>query len=406
MGAAAVGLSGCFWPMPGAGPLRQSSNDAERVIREERIGWLEREWTARVQGGAVQDPVTSAGLVHVADDRAVYGIDPETGRRRWTYRPSNSGGMEQPYVTGGEVWASARSATDDTPGRAVALDADTGRTTRRLTPDKALAALDDEHAAFWGMSFTSTIDVLDRRTNEWVCCDGLLFGAAGERERWPVTLGDNAIFDAGYGITSTTTDDIGNGVRRYTIDDPQPCSFLPQGMCPQWVTPINGTTATVPVLSGDQSRVYVGTDAGSVYALDAATGEIEWRVDTGSPVTDSPALVGDGTSLPSLVVPTEAGVFGALDACGVRVCPPLWSSPTDSPVSQQPAVAGNVAFVGTADGTVVGYSAGGCGRLACQPIWSDDVGSAITGAPAVSDGRLYVGTSDGRLVAYGVRRPG
>jgi hypothetical protein len=127
----------------------------------------------------------------------------------------------------------------------VALDASTGRTTRRLTTDEALAAL-DEHAAFWGMSFTSTIDVLDHRADAGVCCDSLLFGAAGERPRWPVTLGDNAVFDAGYGITSTTTDDIGNGVHRYPIDDPQPCSFLPQGMCPEWVTPINGTTATVP----------------------------------------------------------------------------------------------------------------------------------------------------------------
>jgi outer membrane protein assembly factor BamB len=102
-------------------------------------------------------------------------------------------------------------------------------------------------------------------------------------------------------------------------------------------------------------------------------------------------------------------VFGAFEGCGVSTCPPPWTgTPTDSPVTEQPAVANGVAFVGTADGTVLAYAARGCSApfSACQPIWSDDVGSEITGAPTVSEGRLYVGTSDGRLIAYGVRPPG
>jgi hypothetical protein len=99
-------------------------------------------------------------------------------------------------------------------------------------------------------------------------------------------------------------------------------------------------------------------------------------------------------------VPTEGDGLVVLDAAtGV----PTWTGSTDGrAVTQQPAVAADVVYVGTAAGGVLAFAAPGCGTGTCDPLWSDDLGSDVTGAPAVSDGQLYVGTADGRLVAYGL----
>lgn len=400
VGAMVSSAGGCWWPMPGSGPNRQANNDVEGQITLETLAALEELWAAETGGEDVGDPVTSAWAVHVNDTTSVYGFAPDSGDRVWEHEPDGIVSMEQPYVSGDEVWASALGGGQGGVGPTVILDAATGATVRTVVDDHALGALSDDHAVVWGMGVTSTVDVLDRETSTWVCCGDLLFGAAGRRPRWPVTLGSDAFFDAGYGLTHTEIDDIGNGVRRYPVDSPRPCSILPIGMCPVWVTPLDGTDSALPVLSDDQGTVYVGTNAGTVYALDATTGAIRWSAALGSPVTDSPALA-DGT----LYVPTEADGVVALDAagCGASVCSPRWTGPTVGAVTQQPAVAGGVVFAGTADGTVVAFDAAGCRAPSCDAAWSASTGSAITGAPAVSDGRLYVGTADGRLIAYGVR---
>jgi outer membrane protein assembly factor BamB len=82
---------------------------------------------------------------------------------------------------------------------------------------------------------------------------------------------------------------------------------------------------------------------------------------------------------------------------------PSWVGSTDSRITQQPAVAGGVVFVGTASGEVTAFNAAGCGSTVCGTLWSGSTGSEITGAPAISNGQLYVGTADGRLIAYGLQ---
>ena len=397
-GVTVLSLGGCWWPMPGAGPNRQANNAAEDQITVATVAGLEEVWTAAADSGAVGDPVTSVRGVHVNDATSVYGFATGSGDRLWAYQPSGIVSMEQPYVSGEEVWASALGGGQDGVGPAVVLDAATGAPLDTVVGDQALAALSADYAVFWGRSITSTIDVLDRETSTWVCCGELLFGAAGTRPRWPVTLGSDMFFDAGFGLTHTQIDNIGNGVRRYRIDPPLPCSWITIGMCPLWVTPLDGTDSVLPVLSDDQATVYVGTNAGTVYAVDTTTGAILWSAAVGSRVTDSPALANG-----SLYVPTEANGVVALAAggCGTPSCSPLWTAPTASAVTQQPAAAGGLVFAGTADGMVVAFDADGCPTAICDPSWSASTGSEITGAPTVSNGQLYIGTADGRLIAYG-----
>ena len=213
----------------------------------------------------------------------------------------------------------------------------------------------------------------------------------GER----TTQGGDAFYASGSGTLATTPGDpaVGPAVRAYSVSEPQPgCGPAADQECPLWATPIDGT-ATRPVIGADLdgSTLYVGTSAGTVYALDAATGAVQWTASVGAEVSASPALA-DGV----LYVPTADGRLVALGATGAT----LWSASTGARLGVQPAVAGGVVYTGANDGSVDAFPAAGCEAATCAALWSAETGSRITGAPAVSGGQLYVGTADGRLVAY------
>jgi outer membrane protein assembly factor BamB len=211
------------------------------------------------------------------------------------------------------------------------------------------------------------------------------------------TLGRDAVFQAGDGPLATTPAGTasGRGVRAFSLTTPRPgCAGNLE--CPLWATPVDGL-GTDPVISPDQSTLYVGTDAGTVYALDAATGAVRWTASVGFAIRAAPALAA-GT----LYVPTWDGVVAfPAGGCGSATCTALWKGVTGSPVTVQPGVGGGLVFTGTA-GPVHAFAAAGCGAASCDPLWSDDPGRgyAISGAPAVDGGHVYVGTFDGRIVGY------
>ena len=148
----------------------------------------------------------------------------------------------------------------------------------------------------------------------------------------------------------------------------------------------------------------MGTAAGEIVALDAASGTERWRAAVGAAVAEPPALA-DGV----LYVGTAAGNVVAVDAdgCGSPTCPSLWSAPVGSgAVATQPAVGGSgadaVVYAATASGDIAAVAAAGCGRPTCRRLWSGSVGSEVSAGPIVSGGRVIVGTVDGRLVAFGL----
>jgi outer membrane protein assembly factor BamB len=213
-----------------------------------------------------------------------------------------------------------------------------------------------------------------------------------------MTLGTARLYQAGVGTMLPPTSS-GNGVRAFPVATAPPSCGLgpaPDLLCPAWATPVDGEMATSPVLGEGETTVYVGTDAGTLYALDAATGAVEWTAAVGAGIVDPPALA-DG----KLYVPTGDGdlVVLAAGGCGAATCSPLWQGATGSPIRVQPAVAGGVVFTGSADGTVAAFDAAGCGAAACPSLWDADAGGAVSGAPAVSGGRLYVGAG-ADLVAF------
>jgi eukaryotic-like serine/threonine-protein kinase len=139
--------------------------------------------------------------------------------------------------------------------------------------------------------------------------------------------------------------------------------------------------------------VYFGSGDGNVYALDAATGTLKWKFQTGDVVHASPA-VADGT----VFIGSWDTYFYALDGNtgGVR-----WKFKTgEDPVihnqtgiQSSAAVAGGIVYFGCRDAKLYALdTATGARRWA-----ADNKGSWVIGSPAIKDGMVYFTTSDSGL---------
>jgi outer membrane protein assembly factor BamB len=391
--ALALSLAGC-WTMPGQNLHRTAHHPSEGGFGPGTVGGFAEQWSATTDevpglGRGVGHPVLAGdGTVLVTSTRSVYALDPATGAQRWAETPGaayaevDTDGVvdgDALYVslrrsggTGGH-WEPAQFDVDsgfwftgEFDGRQEAVRSGPGFQVlfSRFTAAPGHPGTQTAHLLFGGtlqVQLTTAPDLATR-----------------------LTLGPDRIFHAGRQAPAPAP----NAVQSYRHDGTG-----------RWSTPLDGAAATSPVLADDAATVYVGTDAGTLYALSAADGTIRWSASVGAPVTAPPALAG-GT----LYVPTASGRLVALAAggCAAVACPPLWSTPVGGGVAVQPAVAGGVVFTGHDDGTVQAVDAAGCGDPVCAPLWSTDAGSGVTGAPAVGGGRVFVGTADGLVVAYGL----
>jgi uncharacterized repeat protein (TIGR01451 family) len=140
--------------------------------------------------------------------------------------------------------------------------------------------------------------------------------------------------------------------------------------------------------------VYIGSDDGNLYALNASTGEKLWSFSTGSvqPILDAPA-VADGV----VYIGSYDGIFYALDA---KTGKQLWSFVTGSnPVVGPPTVVDGVVYVsGGVPETLYALNA-----MTGKMLWSD--GNSIGGwdSAAVANGVVFIGSFDDNLRAINAR---
>jgi outer membrane protein assembly factor BamB len=194
-----------------------------------------------------------------------------------------------------------------------------------------------------------------------------------------------------------------------------------------WTYKADGPVRSGPAVSGDGGTLYAGSDAGTVYALDAASGR---RMETyrvggavsGVTVAGGTLLVGSadgtvqafdtgtdgvswtfrGTGAAITGAPTRnaAGtdiIYAASDdgyvyAVNVDTGTQLWRTLTGKGAMVGQALGLEVVWVGSQDGTVylLGTDSG-------QVVHQHATGGTISSAPLVILGRGYVGTSKGIL---------
>jgi eukaryotic-like serine/threonine-protein kinase len=143
-----------------------------------------------------------------------------------------------------------------------------------------------------------------------------------------------------------------------------------------------------PTLSGDS--VYFGSGDGNVYSLDASSGKLNWKFQTGDVVHASPAVV-DGT----VYIGSWDSNFYALDAATGKE---KWRFKTGVDpdthnqvgIQSSAAVADGLVYFGCRDSNFYALDAA-TGQLK----WNfNNKGSWVITSPAVHDGKVYFATSD------------
>lgn len=155
--------------------------------------------------------------------------------------------------------------------------------------------------------------------------------------------------------------------------------------------------ASSPAIVG--TRLYVGGIDGNLYALDARTGAVIWRLRTGGRIWSSPAVAGGAVYVGSL----DGKLYKANAADGaVR-----WTFATDGAaldssafgydrrsIQSSPSVGDGIAYVGSRDGTLYAVDAERGTlrwRFDNSVFWSNT-------SPARANGLVYAGNSDGLFV--------
>jgi phospholipase C/outer membrane protein assembly factor BamB len=174
-----------------------------------------------------------------------------------------------------------------------------------------------------------------------------------------------------------------------------PCA--PLWKSPGTIGPIDGSPAVGVEFETQQTRVFVGSENGKVYALDAASGAIVWSRSEGSPIDTTPALgqrvVSDRTLV--FVTTSNGTLFALRGSNGNR----LWSAALAAADPSSPAVA--VSRVIVADGGQLEvFNAGGCRSASCSSLWTGSLGGNASTDPSVAGGIVYEGSSDQDVEAF------
>lgn len=155
--------------------------------------------------------------------------------------------------------------------------------------------------------------------------------------------------------------------------------------------------ASSPAIAG--TRLFIGGIDGNLYALDARSGAVIWRLRTGGRIWSSPAVAGDAVYVGSL----DGKLYKADAANGAL----RWAFATDGAaldsgafgydrrtIQSSPSVGDGIAYLGSRDGTLYAVDAERGTlrwRFDNSVFWSNT-------SPARANGLVYAGNSDGLFV--------
>ncbi|MBN2624106.1 MAG: PQQ-binding-like beta-propeller repeat protein [Acidimicrobiales bacterium] len=383
-----LAAAGC-WPQPGAGPGNQNHNGLESTLTASNVGTLTEIWTA----GGVLDSVYGGHVLGGTDrmntslpptgSAYVTSLDAGTGALNWRHDLQEYVGTRNaaqvtapPVVVGDQVWTGWYQLYYDGYWRCkvgmAKLDLATGERTFTW-PDgpRAFVPYGEQVAAsFQPCSGTSApLAVLDPAQPLSVLWQGT--GASVSR---PVLVGERLLTDGATTLQAYAAEGCGAGE----------CA-------PQWTADLGITVEAVAAGQGDQALVLGRASGGptELVAVDTTDGSIAWRAVAGGTVgrlavAGSTVYVAAGDALQAY--PTAG--------CGAPECLPTWEASLPTTVSASLAVAGGLVYVGTTDGAVGAYDAGGCGAASCAAVAQVDVAASPTDV-VVSGGRLFVGQGRG-----------
>jgi len=143
-----------------------------------------------------------------------------------------------------------------------------------------------------------------------------------------------------------------------------------------------------PAVAGN--RVFAAAADGSVSSIDAATGQVAWRIEAGMPLT-----AGVGSDGETVAVAGKEGVVLAFDAQGE----PKWKAQVATEILSSPAVGERLVVVRSIDNRISAFDA-----ATGQRRWLLERGTpplTLRTAPGIliAEQKVYAGMAGGRMVA-------
>jgi len=132
--------------------------------------------------------------------------------------------------------------------------------------------------------------------------------------------------------------------------------------------------------------VYIGSNGGNIYALNAAYGTQLWNYTTGNAVWSSPAVANGIIYIGSL----DDNIYALNATNGEK----MWTYKTGFQVSSSTAVANGVVYVGSDDDNVYALNA-----TTGAQLWNYTTGNGVSSSPAVVNNVVYIGSFDGNVYA-------
>lgn len=159
----------------------------------------------------------------------------------------------------------------------------------------------------------------------------------------------------------------------------------------QWSFVTGGPVRSQPVVVG--GVLYVGSNDGHIYALDASSGAEVWKFDTGGKVAGSAAVVNG-----KVIMASESGHVYALNASDGTE---LWKyAHPRAQIASSAAVMDGIVYIGAGRGGHEMMVMGGGATVALnmtdgQLIWKSNMGPQGIGAPATDGHLLFVNSGGG-----------
>jgi outer membrane protein assembly factor BamB len=321
-------------------------------------------------GGALLEfpPVMHSNrLFQLSDDAVLQAIDKYTGKGIWSRR-LGALSASSPAVSSDTVYATVLSRSPGSQsGRVVAINSANGhfRWARDLPSRAESSPLLDNGKLFFG-SQSGTVYALSARTGNvlWT------YHAGGAVKASPSLSGGTLYFGDYSGQLQAVRESDG---RRLWASGSAGALLG------------SGTFYSTPAVM--YGRVFLGNTDGRVYAYDAASGKLDWAVQTGAYVYASPAIANAPGLGPTVYLGSYDGTFYALSARSGHV---NWTFHAGGRISGSATVIGRIVYFAdlanhrtTGLGISTGKVAFSTHAGAFDPVISDDHYLYLTGYTAL-----------------------